>query len=741
MIKIKYIAHYSASEGQKAHDLDAHIRGMYFRARRFSRSFDPYGITAIAVISHDLGKKSPQFQHYITSDIKIRGVIKHAIGGSIVLNDILGSTQDERVIMAAAIVAGHHAGLPNLRRVFTDQIPNAEEYLKAIPLLSRDEMEIILRIIKRFQKLQPEVKTSTGKTDGKTVLAYKELLMRMCFSALVDSDYLDTERYFDSGKSMKRKGQALSIQQLDDKLQLFMENLRNNASKIKVNILRNKVYKACREAAKYPIFFRALIVPTGLGKTLNSIAFGLEHAKRFNKKRVIVALPLVNIIDQTASVYKKVFGENSVLEHHSQMSYADDEDETMDRGKLAAENWDSFPIIVTTTVELFESLFSNRTSKMRKLHRLSDSVIILDEFQKLPIHVLAPIFQALHILMDYFNVTVVLCSATPISFQRSELVGNMGLPIEICANREEWFADMKRVEYIWISEPLTASDLILKMWEHQQTLCIVNTRKDAYRVYREAVRQNAEGRKIYHLSNQMCPHHRKQVIRYIQEDLKCKKSILVISTSLVEAGVDLDFPAVFRAMSPLDSIVQAGGRANREGEREKGWVYIFEMIGGGMPGGMYRKGSEQTKILLDQYGVEVLYEPWVFETYFRSLYSLGGDDLLDEYGLGKLEPFAFEEANRLFRMIDQKTVSVLCRHYQFEWEGVEKLIRTYKEKPYVTKEWFREAQMYAVSVCRDSRLFTENKNRLEKISEGWYIWHGDYDMDTGIIDQGEEGGS
>ncbi|MGG3964988.1 CRISPR-associated helicase Cas3' [Heyndrickxia faecalis] len=711
--------------------MDEHIKGTYFQARRFSHTFDRYGITAIAAIAHDLGKKSSAFVQYLKADKKIRGSVQHAIGGVIALCDILQEVRDERLIMAALIVAGHHTGMPDLPRLSEEKVREAPQYLKAIPELSQTEMQMIKDILKRFPGLP-----LGGKSDRKSSFAYKEMLMRMCFSALVDSDFLDTERYFDYGKSIKRRGKAFSIQQLDEQLQNYMLKLRMESQDKEINRYRNEVYMACREAAKQPLFFRALVVPTGLGKTLASIAFALEHAKRFNKKRVIVALPLVNIIDQTARQYQKVFGKASVLEQHSQLSYTDDKGESMERARLAAENWDSFPIIVTTTVELFESLFSNRTSKVRKLHRLANSVIILDEFQKLPIHVLAPIFQALHILMEHFNVTVVLCSATPLSFKNAELVGNMGTPVEICKNHDQLFASMKRVEYTRIEKPLTVSELVARMREHPAALCILNTRKDAFQVYREAISQKVNGQKLYHLSNRMCPDHRKKVIEQIKEDLKKEKPILVITTTVVEAGVDLDFPTVFRAMAPIDSIVQAAGRSNREGKLDKGKVFIFELIGGGMPGGMYRKGTEQTRILLNHHGTVALHEPWIFEKYFRSLYTLGGDDLLDSYGITSLKPFSFEKASRLFQMIDQNTVSILCKNYQDEDGQIERLIRMYKEAPYLTKEWYREAQLFAVNEYVDSSFFRENQ---EKISEGWYIWHGDYDMKTGIMDMDEGG--
>ncbi|MEZ0117550.1 UNVERIFIED_ORG: CRISPR-associated endonuclease/helicase Cas3 [Heyndrickxia coagulans] len=714
--------------------MDEHIKGTYFQARRFSHTFDRYGITAIAAIAHDLGKKSSAFVQYLKADKKIRGSVQHAIGGVIVLCDILQEVQDERLIMVAPIVAGHHTGMPDLPRLSEEKVREAPQYLKAIPELSQTEMQMIKDILKRFPGLP-----LGGKSDRKSSFAYKEMLMRMCFSALVDSDFLDTERYFDYGKSIKRRGKAFSIQQLDEQLQNYMLKLRMKSQDKEINRYRNEVYIACREAAKQPLFFRALVVPTGLGKTLASIAFALEHAKRFNKKRVIVALPLVNIIDQTARQYQKVFGKASVFEQHSQLSYTDDKGESMERARLAAENWDSFPIIVTTTVELFESLFSNRTSKVRKLHRLANSVIILDEFQKLPIHVLAPIFQALHILMEHFNVTVVLCSATPLSFKNAELVGNMGTPVEICKNHDQLFTSMKRVEYTRIEKPLTVSELVARMREHPAALCILNTRKDAFQVYREAISQKMNGQKLYHLSNRMCPDHRKKVIEQIKEDLKKEKPILVITTTVVEAGVDLDFPTVFRAMAPIDSIVQAAGRSNREGKLDKGKVFIFELIGGGMPGGMYRKGTEQTRILLNHHGTVALHEPWIFEKYFRSLYTLGGDDLLDAYGITSLKPFSFEKTSRLFQMIDQNTVSILCKNYQDEDGQIERLIRMYKEAPYLTKEWYREAQLFAVNEYVDSSFFRENQNQLEKISEGWYIWHGDYDMKTGIMDMDEGG--
>lgn len=691
---------------------------------------------------HDSGKKARQFVIYLNSKVKKRGSVKHAIGGSIVLYQLFKELKDERLVYAIVIVAGHHAGLPDLMRVIDQKIPNAEEYLQAIPALAHHELASVKKMLDLFHKLPPtqdDFKTYTTESG------YRAMLTRMCFSALVDADYLDTERYFDAEKHKKRRGSKFSIQQLNEMLESHMNQLREKLAKENMadtilNMRRNEVYLFCREAAKQPSPYRALIVPTGYGKTLASIAYALGHARIFNKNRVIVALPLISIIDQTAQVYKQIFGEQAVLEHHSQMSYTDDEEESMKRAKLATENWGAYPIIVTTTVELFESLFSNRPSKTRKLHRIANSVIILDEFHKLPLHVLAPIMKTLHILMEFFNVTVLMCSATPLSFKNSVLVGNMGEPVDIFPNRDQLFAESRRVNYVRISEPLNSSELVLKMNEHQQTLCILNTRQDAFRVWQEAIRHPKNGKKVYHLSNRMCPDHRKKVIGSIKHDLHDKIPILVIATSLVEAGVDLDFEAVFRAMAPLDSIVQAAGRANRENRSDRGWVYIFELEDGGMPEEIYRRGTVQARMLLDQHGVDALYETWIFEEYFRGLYAFGSEHMLDEPGLMKRDPTEFSTISRLFKMIDEDTVSLICRHYKAAEEQLDRLIDIWKQSPYLSREWFREAQMYAVNEYRNSAWLRNNQHLLERVSEGWYIWHGEYDGVAGIRIPHKEGG-
>ncbi|MEK5036734.1 CRISPR-associated helicase Cas3' [Sporosarcina sp. FSL K6-3457] len=716
---MKYIAHTPPTEGDAYHYLDDHTEGVLQKAIEFSKSFDPYGITAASALAHDLGKMTKEFQQYIQEENPKRGSVKHALGGTIILNRI----NDSRAKLAGIIVAGHHAGLPDGSRIVNEKIPNAEKYLSELPNATHQEEK---RIEGLLQTLEPLPNLS--KDDS----VYADMLVKMCFSSLVDADFLDTEEYMDKQRSLLReRTDAVFIHKLDEKLQTYMAELVEEASNTPLNRRRLQVYQSCLEQGLSSQSFRSLNVPTGLGKTLAAMGYALKHAENFNKKRVIVALPYTSIIDQSAQVYKGIFGEDEVLEHHSQVDFSDDESEQMSSMRLAAENWDR-SIIVTTTVQLFESVFSNRTSKCRKLHNIADSVIILDEFQKLPIEVLEPIFRALKILMDKFNVTVVVSSATPLSFDKPELFGNINAPIEICPYNHELFEEMKRVEYEFLRESLSSESLVNRMEDCRQVLCIVNTRKDAMKVYKEMKKFRQQGRKVYHLSTLMCPHHRKKVIANIQVDLENEKSIAVVSTSLIEAGIDFDFPTVYRAMAPIDSIVQAAGRCNREGGLDSGKVYIFELKGGRLPKGTYTRGTEQTRILLKRNGADSLHKLTTYHEYFRGLYSLEGEDGLDKYEITSAKPFAYETVDGKFKMIEQKTVSVLCRNYNAEVENIERLLKEAKELPYLTKKWYRKAQMFSVNIGENSRFLKEHSCQLEQIAEGWYVWKGEYKEVSGV---------
>lgn len=722
----KLIIAHSSPDGKKVpQSLEDHTEGVMKKAIEFSQSFDPFGITAVAALAHDLGKKTQEFQDYIRSDDPKRGTVRHALGGTMVLNEI----QDVRATLSGLLVAGHHSGLPDADKL-NERISNAVSYLKRVPEISKHEKEQIKNILKRFKSLPHVTKEST---------AYANLLLKMCFSALVDADFQDTERYMDQVKSDARKAVTkASMEALYQKLTLHMTRLMDQSDASPLNKRRKEVYEACIQEALKSSSFRSLNVPTGLGKTLAAMGFALKNARKYKKRRVICAIPFVSIIDQNAEVYKSVFGDDNILEHHSQVSFSEDKDEEMCPMRLAAENWDR-PIIVTTTVQLFESLFSNKTSKCRKLHNIADSVIILDEFQQLPFKVLAPIFKKLKTLMDHFNVTVLVTSATPLSFDKPELFGCIDPPEEIYKKNRLLFEEMKRVDYVHIDNALSLQELIDHMKNHQQFLCIVNTKSDALRIYRELEKTNAVWDNVYHLSTSMCPIHRKMTIDQIRKDLVNDKSIAVISTQLIEAGVDFDFPRVYRAIAPLDSLVQAAGRCNREGKLETGKVFIFDLEDGGCPPGIYKAGADISSIILSEKGTKKLHQLDLYNDYFRMLYASQSEGGTDYYQINNLRPFKYETVNKLFKMIDQDTVTVICRYFSTDnqikediSQRIERLIKEIEFLPFLSRSWYREAQQYSVSLYRNSKFFRENRHLLTEINDQWYIWEGKYDKETGI---------
>lgn len=718
---MEYIAHSSPDGVKIPHLLEEHTRQVYEKAVLFSRSFDHFGITGMAAIAHDIGKKSDEFQAYMKADVKKRGSVKHALGGTLLLDGIGGP----RSLLAGLIVAGHHSGLPDLSVMNSKRI-QAVPYLKKVAANSQEEKEVIVNFLRNSTPFE----RSLEKYEDQF---YTELLTKMCFSSLVDADFLDTEAYMDDQKrALRERVSQESMERLKGKLHLHMGTLTSKSASSTLIEMRQQVFHDCIQAGNEKNAFRSLNVPTGVGKTLASMGYALEHAVEFKKKRIIVAIPYTSIIDQNAAVYKNVFGDENVLEHHSMVESKEDGNEQMTVSRLASENWDR-PIVVTTTVQLFESLFSNKTSKCRKLHNIADSIIVLDEFQSLPIHVLKPIFVMLNALIKEFNVTVLVSSATPLSFQHEEMLSIIGMPKEIVANNESLFLRMKRVEYIHLNEKISHQSLAEQLASHSQVLCIMNTKKDALKLYEGMRRQDIDKKHLFHLSTSMVPYHRKKTLKKIRENLLAGNQIYVLSTQLIEAGVDLDFPVVYRVMGPMDSIVQAAGRCNREGKYDKGYVYIFDLIEGGMPLGVYQKGTEETRRLLRE-GTDCLHELNTYDLYFRGLYDHMGEQGLDEYGVLSVHPFQFNDSSSRFRMIDQQTISLLCIDYKDE-EAQKEIVKLLNEKqfmPYLTREWFRKAQSFSVNVFETSAYIREHKGELVPIADGWYVWKGKYSMETGI---------
>ncbi|MEJ7902305.1 MAG: DEAD/DEAH box helicase, partial [Thermomicrobiales bacterium] len=551
-----------------------------------------------------------------------------------------------------------------------------------------------------------------------------EFLTRMLLSTVIDADRLSTEHHFNRTRYHLR-GRSTQAGALGPALFSHIESKRDATTDL--NRIRHEVYECCRTAAHGPSGMYRLTVPTGGGKTLSSLAFALEHLHG-REGIVVVALPYTSIIEQTAKEYRNVpdIGPENVLEHHSAIKVRGTEngDEAAIRLELATENWD-VPIVVTTTVQLLESLFSNLPSKVRKLHRLAGSVIILDEFQSIPAALLAPTMDVLRLLSTPvaeggYSATVVLCTATQPSLDSAELRQVLeGVTIrEIVPQYAEYFEKLKRVTYTWRSESLTWEDVADELRSLPCALAILNTRRDAL-----ALLDAVEGTEhLFHLSTLLCGAHRQCNLQQVRDRLASKLPVKLISTQVVECGVDFDFPTVYRAVGPLDRIVQAAGRCNRNFTMESGQVVVFEPAEGSTPTGLYKDATEKTLFVMKGRDPQELHNPDLHTDYFFKLFN---DRSLDERRIQELrQQLNFPEVAKEYRLIDSPTSPVVVK-YGSEWSGRLDAFRQYPSR----KTWQR-LQPYVVNVFdHDIRRST---NSLEEISDGLYLSHGPYSKLRGI---------
>ncbi len=550
----------------------------------------------------------------------------------------------------------------------------------------------------------------------------------MLFSALADADFLDTERHFNPEKSEERGG-TVSLGELWCRFEQAQSVLTAKQSD-RVNRVRHEAYQACLQAADLgPGFFR-LTVPTGGGKTRSSLAFALRHALCHHLDRVIVGIPYTSIIEQTAEVYRDILGDGAVLEHHSAGAEDDPENPTREevRQRLASENWDA-PVVVTTTVQLFESLFANRTTRCRKLHNIARSVLILDEVQTLPTHLLEPTLDALRQLVAHYGVSVVLCTATQPALDESPYLKGLPDVREIVPNPAQLFSELKRVRYEWESggRKVTWKEVAAEMRKEAQALAVVNTKADAL-----ALLDALEDRKALHLSTLMCGAHRREALGQIRSRLQAGAPCRVVSTQVVEAGVDLDFPMVLRALGPLDRIVQAAGRCNREGKLPGlGRVVVFEPEQGKLPAGAYRTGTALAamQLLTPSFDFD---DPNAYQAYFRLLYQSVD---LDTHNIQELrQSFRYKEVDRRFRMIEDDTLPVVVRP---PWEPhksrVEELMADLARRPPGSRWLFRDLQPYLVNVRARLVPGYQGQGLVRQITPNLCEWAGPYDPVRGVV--------
>lgn len=716
---------YAHKNDTKEQTIEEHLKNVAKLASEFAENFSNSDWAKYAGLFHDLGKAFSDWQNHLLEGTSTP--INHSEAGAYIAykkfcEDVFWGKIKSFQNAVSYLIAGHHAGLPDFH-------PGSGNDLKG--LLDNDKLKKMSDELLKMEGLSDILKTELPKS---LPFCAKELSsdfvndfhlwIRMLYSCLVDADFLDTEKFM-TPEEYERRGNYATLKELKNCFDSFMAEKQDNAKKSKINDIRKNIYNSCIEKSKLPSGFYSLNVPTGGGKTLASMAFALNHAIENGKRRIITAIPYTSIIEQTSNVYKFgtddvaeieelkkngkcLFGEENVLEHHSNFDFDKKENvEVLKKLKLSCENWDA-PIIVTTNVQLFESLFNAHSSHCRKLHNLVNSVIILDEVQMLPPEFLKSILSVLQSLVKNFGVTVILCTAT-----QPALTGKIGsntatfegIPenqiTHIIENPEELSEALKRVEVNaeFAKEKLDNwQQLADELIEYEQVLCIVQTRKDC----RELHRLMPEG--TIHLSALMCAEERSEIIAKIKTKLKNGEPIRVISTQLVECGVDIDFPFVFKALSGLDSIAQAAGRCNREGKiKDFGNVFVFNPPSK-IPAGLLRKGADATNSLFKKYDFKIELTPQIYTEYFKNYFSsINNFDKPDFESTmvkeARYGQFQFRTLSDNYHLIDNSFQGTVYIYFKSEETGKNNLdMLELLRKGEITKGLMRKLNRYSVNL-------------------------------------------
>jgi len=717
---MNYIAHIKSKDSTtfEIQGLLNHLFGTAEFAMKFASVFNNQEWGKLLGLWHDMGKYSDEFQKYIKvnsgyeEDDQRIPKTDHTSAATILAKEMYSGIWPP----LSYCLAGHHAGLHNwLPEVGVSG--DLSDRLKKVEFLDKIRNKIPFKLLERIDLIPPKM------ADMKQM----HLWIRMLFSCLVDADFLDTERFMNP-ESFERRGKYDSLSELKNLFDNHMEKMCNHAPSTAVNSIRGQILKDCIKSGELSPGFFSITVPTGGGKTLSSMAWALVHALKYNKSRIVFAIPYTSIITQTAQIYRSIFGDHNVVEHHSNIV---DNTNSQER-KLAAENWDA-PIVVTTNVQLFESLYANKTSRCRKLHNLVNSIIILDEAQMLPPEFLQPILITLKGLVHDYGVSVMFSTAT-----QPALTGRIGgkgknafdgIPSEsvheVVQNVDNLVSDLKRVAIHLpqrVNETVDWSVIAEELQLHEQVLCIVNTRNQCRELHELMPKDTL------HLSRLMCTAHIMDVIEEIKKRLKENMPVRVISTQLIEAGVDIDFPVVYRAIAGLDSIAQSAGRCNREGrlnEKNKlGLMKVF-MPMTGAPFGLMRKGADTFKelIALEAQDENTLLNPKTFQEYFKLFYSkIDNFDKPDIKSLlwndARQMKFQFATAAKDFRLIDDKNAHTILVEYK-EGNDLIQLLKRKGPEPWL----MRKLQRYSVSV--NGRDFEEIR-KAGLILEMHGCWIQDY---------------
>lgn len=719
------IAHINLKAHQPVQSCEEHNKGVATLAESFASEFG-FGKWGYAMgMLHDKGKEKIDFQNYIRKtseydvDVPSWNDKTHAYVGALLARRLYKHLGD----LIINQIAGHHTGLYDYDTL------ESEIMTKEIPAEVSCDIDTLSLPIEQLRNY--------GESDINH-------LYRMLYSCLVDADFLDTERFMDYD-SFNTRGNKTSMNELEQLLQHELDKFKN-CEDTTVNKIRRKVQDECLKASSLPPGFFSLTVPTGGGKTISSIVWAVNHAMKNGKERIIIAIPYTSIIVQTAAVLKNIFGEENVLEHHSNIDY-ENNTKLNYRLKLATENWD-YPIIVTTNVQLFESMYSNKPSACRKLHNICNSILILDEVQTLPTDFLQPIVDALKCYQKNFGVSVLFTTASQpiLSGVRKNPNGKMlngieeGMIYPIIPEEFSLHKKLERVSLKFDDDVSNYDDIANRLTIHKVVLCIVNTRHDAVEIYKRLPKEGL----TLHLSRLMYPLHISATLSIMKAALKEKyPTIRVVSTQLIEAGVDIDFPVVYRQIAGLDSILQAAGRCNREGKIEDGQLgesYVFSLTEQTAKGTIGKTISAMEELLLydnlDFFSADAMYK------YFNILYSncdFDKKEIQKEIYVGNSEgkcKVNFQTIADKFKLIDDGGANTII----IENSENRKYLNEIKSGHF-SYSTLKQLMKYSVSVSKwEFEKLKEDNIIIELCNNAdIYIISGDknYSSETGLLSENE----
>lgn len=720
--KIDLFAHIRQKDDAKhdtPHFLTDHLLNTAKLCESNCTSFGLSNVGNIIGLVHDIGKASEAFQARIRTitgyDAHLEGKSPGHVDHSTAAAQFLIKKYDYiPAILLAYIVAGHHGGLPDGKgesySVLSKRLKRqVEPYSKIHPFLESILTKKLFETDFIPKKFNP----------NKKIIIY--FMVKLLYSALVDADFLDTESYMQKELSFLRTKKIPDIRILSKHFDKYLQTLKQK-KQTKLNTIRNSILEWCLEASKIKPGIFSLTVPTGGGKTISSLAFALKHATEHNLRRIIYVIPYTSIIEQNAQIFRNIFSAldgNIVLEHHSNVTQKVE----TPYNRLSSQNWNS-PIIVTTNVQFFDSFYSNRSSYSRKLHNIVDSVIIFDEAQILPREYLSPCLKIISELTNHYGCSAVICTATQPSLNKSkQLKHGLEGVTEIIPDPDQLYKSLKRVKISVKPNKYSISDTVKSLINYKQVLCIVNTRKEARQIFQQLINL-VDKNECYHLSTMMCPYHRRATLKSIRDSLNDNLNCKVISTQLVEAGVDIDFPNVFRAIAGLDSIAQAAGRCNRENKLEYGQVIVFE--GETLPPpGHLRQSAQSGSYAIKTYPDDPL-SPEAIHLYFQDYYSKDSSNKYDKNDIIDLicrnpDAIPFKTISKKFNLLDTELYPIIVP-YQTNGMMVIERLRSCKFRGFVDPDLKKELQHYMVQLFEKTIFNLINAGVVEDIfGDGQYL--------------------